>query len=250
MRWSIIRRPGRYTLANSILEVQDLNVHYGASLALHRINFILQEGHVLALMGRNGAGKTTTLMAIAGLLRCSSGTLKLRDKYFENKPPEYIAKSGIRLVPQGRRIFASLSVEENLIVAAQKINRGSLWTKESVYAMFPVLKDKRNQRSSTLSGGEQQMLVIGRALMGNPDVLLLDEPSEGLAPLIVEEVNRSIEKLKNEGLSIIWVEQNFSIAKSLADDFVILNAGQLACVANADQIKMNPELATDHLGIS
>ena len=136
------------------------------------------------------------------------------------------------------------------MVGEQKIERRALWTKERVYEMFPVLRVKKNQRASTLSGGEQQMLAIGRALMGNPEVLLLDEPSEGLAPITLEEVNQSIAKLKDEGLSIILVEQNFSTAKSLADDFVILNAGLVACVANADQIKLNPELATQHLGIS
>ena len=136
------------------------------------------------------------------------------------------------------------------MVGEQKIERRALWTKERVYEMFPVLRVKKNQRASTLSGGEQQMLAIGRALMGNPEVLLLDEPSEGLAPITLEEVNQSIAKLKDEGLSIILVEQNFSTAKSLADDFVILNAGLVACVASADQIKLNPELATQHLGIS
>lgn len=247
----ITHKQGRFTLANNnILEINELNVHYGASHALHNISFGLKEGHLLALMGRNGAGKTTTLMTICGLLPCTTGTLMLSGARLDNNPPEFIAKNGVRLVPQGRRVFASLSVEENLIVAEQKIKRRTLWTKDRVWDMFPVLKSKKNQRSSTLSGGEQQMLVIGRALMGNPEVLLLDEPSEGLAPIIVEEVNESIQKLKNEGLSIILVEQNFSTAKSLADEFVILNAGKLATVASADQIKLNPELATQYLGIS
>jgi branched-chain amino acid transport system ATP-binding protein len=247
----IILKQRRFTLASkNILEVQDLNVHYGASHALHNICFEVKEGHLLALMGRNGAGKTTTLMTLSGLLKSTSGAFRLRGSHLEHKSPEFIAKNGVRLVPQGRRLFASLSVLENLMVGEQKIERRALWTKERVYEMFPVLRVKKNQRASTLSGGEQQMLAIGRALMGNPEVLLLDEPSEGLAPITLEEVNQSIAKLKDEGLSIILVEQNFSTAKSLADDFVILNAGLVACVASADQIKLNPELATQHLGIS
>jgi branched-chain amino acid transport system ATP-binding protein len=236
-------------LATNILEISDLNVHYGDSHVLHGVSFGLKEGHLLALMGRNGAGKTTTQLTLSGLLPVSSGDLRLNGKSFAHQSPESIAKSGIRLVPQGRRVFASLSVEENLIVAEQKAGNKTKWNLSKIYEMFPALKPKKDQRSGTLSGGEQQMLVIGRALMGNPSVLLLDEPSEGLAPLIVQEVNNSIAKLKNEGLSIILVEQNFSVAKSLADDFVILNTGKVAFQGTAQEVDANPESATQHLGI-
>jgi len=236
-------------LATNILEIDGLNVHYGDSHVLHNVSFELKQGHLLALMGRNGAGKTTSQLTISGLLGVSSGEMRLNGVNFAHHSPESIAKSGIRLVPQGRRVFASLSVEENLIVAEQKRGNTSQWNLAKVYEMFPALKPKKDQRSGTLSGGEQQMLVIGRALMGNPSVLLLDEPSEGLAPLIVQEVNNSIAKLKNEGLSIILVEQNFSVAKSLADDFVILNTGRVAYQGTSEEVAANPELATQHLGI-
>jgi len=236
-------------LATNILEIHELNVHYGDSHVLHNVSFELKEGHLLALMGRNGAGKTTSQLTISGLLAVSSGEMRLKGKNFAHQSPESIAKSGIRLVPQGRRVFASLSVEENLIVAEQKTVDRSKWDLSKIYSMFPALQPKKNQRASTLSGGEQQMLVIGRALMGNPSVLLLDEPSEGLAPLIVQEVNHSISKLKNEGLSIILVEQNFSVAKSLADDFVILNTGRVAFKGTASEVDAKPDLATQHLGI-
>jgi branched-chain amino acid transport system ATP-binding protein len=155
----------------------------------------------------------------------------------------------VRLVPQGRRVFASLSVQENLMVAAQKRPLRNPWSFERVFELFPQLRQRQRQRAGTLSGGEQQMLAIGRALMGNPDVLLLDEPSEGLAPLIVTEVANSIAKLKSEGLSIILVEQNFNMAMKLADDVVVLNTGAVACAATAEEIRAKPELATRHLGV-
>ena len=215
----------------------------------HGVSFTLKQGELLALLGRNGAGKTTTMLTLSGLLPASSGEITLRGKRTDNLSPEAIARQGIRLVPQGRRVFANLSVEENLGVAAQRREIAATWNLDRVYSMFPQLKARAKQRAGTLSGGEQQMLVIGRALMGNPDVLLLDEPSEGLAPLIVNEVNESIRKLKNEGLSIILVEQNFNVAQELADHIVVLNIGQVAFNGSAAQVLAEPELATRHLGI-
>ncbi len=236
-------------MATELLSLHNVHAHYGSSHVLHGVSFTLKQGELLALLGRNGAGKTTTMLTLSGLLPASDGEITLRGKRTDNLAPEAIARQGIRLVPQGRRVFANLSVEENLAVAAQRREIAATWNLDRVYSMFPQLKDRAKQRAGTLSGGEQQMLVIGRALMGNPDVLLLDEPSEGLAPLIVHEVNESIRKLKNEGLSIILVEQNFNVAQELADHMVVLNIGQVAFNGSAAQVLAEPELATRHLGI-
>jgi branched-chain amino acid transport system ATP-binding protein len=236
-------------LAIDLLTLRGVHAHYGDSHVLHGIDFTLHQGEVLALLGRNGAGKTTTMLTIAGLLQASAGTVALREKALQALPPEAIATAGVRLVPQGRRVFANLSVEENLIVAAQKRPIPAPWNLERVYDLFPQLKQRHKQRAGTLSGGEQQMLVIARALMGNPDVLLLDEPSEGLAPLIVHEVTASIAKLKAEGLSIILVEQNFGVAQELADQFVVLNTGTVVYNGSAQEVRQQPELATRHLGV-
>jgi branched-chain amino acid transport system ATP-binding protein len=189
------------------------------------------------------------MMTIAGLVTAKSGDIRLFGKELARQKPETIARSGIRLVPQGRRIFPSLSVEENLKVAAQNRDIRNPWNIPRVYNLFPQLRERFKQRAGTLSGGEQQMLAIGRALMGNPDVLLLDEPSEGLAPLIVAEVARGIKEIKNEGLSILLVEQNFQLAMSIADDVAVLNTGRVAFQGTIAEVQANPELATKHLGV-
>lgn len=236
-------------MATDLLRLDAIHAHYGDSHVLHGISFALTKGHVLALLGRNGAGKTTTLLTLAGLLACTGGQIYLDGQPIRSMVPESIARRGIRLVPQGRRVFASLSVEENLTVAQQKRDIAHLWNIDRVYDLFPQLEPRHKQRAGTLSGGEQQMLVIGRALMGNPDVLLLDEPSEGLAPLIVMEVSRGIAKLKSEGLSIVLVEQNFDLAMRLADDVVVLNTGRVAFKGTHEEVQANSELVTRHLGV-
>ena len=231
------------------LTLSNVNAHYGRSHVLHGVSLRLGKGRLLALLGRNGAGKTTTMLAIAGLLRATDGKVTAGGRAIEALSPEAIAWCGVRLVPQGRRVFASLSVEENLQVARQKRAVPHPWSIERVYAMFPQLARRHRQRAGTLSGGEQQMLAIGRALMGNPDVLLLDEPSEGLAPLIVLEVAEAIAKLKAEHLSIILVEQNFKLAMNLADDIVVLNTGQVVVARTAGEVADDPESVTRHLGV-
>jgi len=236
-------------LATDILTLDNINAHYGDSHVLHDISFTLKQGQLLTLLGRNGAGKTTTMLTLSGLLKASSGKIDLNGKEIQKLQPEFIARSGIRLVPQGRRVFSNLSVYENLIIAAQNRKIPHPWSVQRVYELFPQLKDHQHQRAGTLSGGEQQMLVIGRALMGNPDVLLLDEPSEGLAPLIVNEVTKGIAKLKEEGLSIILVEQNFNVAMELADYFVVLNTGYIAFKGEAHEVRANPTSVTQHLGV-
>src|ERR1700761_1564107 len=175
----------RCTLAREALTLSNVNAFYGDSHILHGVGFSLQEGHVLALLGRNGAGKTTCISAIAGFLTPKGGEIRLFGSAIEGMSPKRISHLGIGLVPQGRRIFPSLTVRENLIVARQRDKTTDKpWTLERIYEMFPRLRERHGQFAGTLSGGEQQMLAIGRALMGNPRVLLLDEPSEGLAPLI------------------------------------------------------------------
>jgi branched-chain amino acid transport system ATP-binding protein len=236
-------------LAPEALVLDGVHAHYGASHVLHGISLALRRGRLLALLGRNGAGKTTTLLAIAGLLKPSAGRIALSGRAIGGLSPEAIARGGVRLCPQGRRVFPSLSVQENLQVAAQRRPGPREWTADRVYELFPLLQPRARQRAGTLSGGEQQMLAIGRALMGNPEVLLLDEPSEGLAPLIVHEVAEGVARLKEEGLSIVLVEQNFTLAMRLADDIVVLNTGAVAMRGSVEEVRADPESATRHLGV-
>jgi branched-chain amino acid transport system ATP-binding protein len=228
------------------------NVHafYGDSHILHGVSFSLQPGGVLALLGRNGAGKTTCISAIIGFLKPRDGEIRLFGESIEGLSPERISHLGVGLVPQGRRIFPSLSVRENLIVAQQRESTTeNPWNVERIYALFPRLRERHAQYAGTLSGGEQQMLAIGRALMGNPRVLLLDEPSEGLAPLIVAEVGRTIKRLKEDGQSIVLVEQNIQLALNVADQAVILNTGRCVFAGAAGEILNNEQLIAQNLGV-
>ena len=195
-------------MASDALSLTNVHAFYGDSHILHGVSFSLAPGAVLALLGRNGAGKTTCISTIIGLLAPREGEITLYGDPIAGLTPERISHLGIGLVPQGRRVFPSLTVRENLIVAAQRRDTGTApWTLDGIYDLFPRLRERHTQFAGTLSGGEQQMLAIGRALMGNPRVLLLDEPSEGLAPLIVAEVGRTISRLKREKQSIVLVEQ-------------------------------------------
>jgi branched-chain amino acid transport system ATP-binding protein len=237
-------------LAIDALRLTEVNSFYGDSHVLHGVSFALQPGCVLALLGRNGAGKTTCISTIVGFLTPRDGDISLFGASIRGLSPERISKSGIGLVPQGRRIFPSLSVRENLDVARQRqSSTDKPWTLERVYELFPRLRERHAQLAGTLSGGEQQMLAIGRALMGNPRVLLLDEPSEGLAPLIVAEVGRAIHRLKAEGQSIVLVEQNRHLALEVADQAVILNTGRCAFVGSAEEVRNNDDLVAQNLGV-
>lgn len=213
---------------NAILKVQELNAFYGDSHILYDVSFELKKDTVLALLGRNGAGKTTCISSIIGFLPERSGLIELDGVQLQKLSPEKICQAGIGIVPQGRRIFPSLSVKENLEVAYQAPRSGSSrqWNLQDVFQFFPRLQEREHQVAGSLSGGEQQMLAIGRALMTNPKVLLLDEPSEGLAPQIVKEVGNIIAQLK-PFISIVLVEQNLSLALSVADDVVLLNGGKV-----------------------
>ena len=232
------------------LAVSGVDALYGDSHVLHGVSFTLHPGRVLALLGRNGAGKTTCMYAIIGFVQPRAGDIRLFGDSIARLSPEAISRRGVGFVPQGRRIFPSLTVSENLIVSRQsRKEAGKLWTLERVFDLFPRLKERGQQTAGSLSGGEQQMLAIGRALMGNPRVLLMDEPSEGLAPLIVAEVRRTIARLKEEGQSIVLVEQNIKLALDLADEVVILNTGRVAFSGSAGRVRDDQALITQHLGV-
>jgi branched-chain amino acid transport system ATP-binding protein len=232
------------------LSLTDVHTFYGESHILHGVSFSLLPGGVLALLGRNGAGKTTCISTIIGFLKPRGGEIRLFGDSIKGLSPERISHLGIGLVPQGRRIFPSLTVRENLIVAQQRESTTSKpWNVERIYTMFPRLRERHGQIAGTLSGGELQMLAIGRALMGNPRVLLLDEPSEGLAPLIVAEVGRTIKRLKDEGQSIVLVEQNLQLALEVADQAVILNTGRCVFSGNVSDVLKNEELIAQNLGL-
>jgi len=237
-------------LAPDALSLTNVHTFYGDSHILHGVSFSLRPGGLLALLGRNGAGKTTCISTVIGFLTPRDGDIRLFGEPIEGLSPERISRLGIGLVPQGRRIFSSLTVRENLVVAQQRESTGGkAWSVDRIYDMFPRLRERHAQFAGTLSGGEQQMLAIGRALMGNPRVLLLDEPSEGLAPLIVAEVGRTIRRLKEEGQSIVLVEQNRQLALDVADQAVILNTGRCVFAGPAGDILNNEELIAQNLGV-
>ena len=233
-----------------MLEVKQLNSWYGESHILHGVDFDVREGEVVTLLGRNGAGKTTCMAAIMGFLKPRRGSISLYGENLAGLPPDAIARKGICLVPQGRRMFRTLTVRENLMVAAQKSKAGgAAWSIDRVFELFPRLAERAAQLAGSLSGGEQQMLAIGRALMGNPRVLLMDEPSEGLAPQLVAEVGRTIAQLKSEGQSIVLVEQNIKLTLDLADDVVIINTGRVVFRGSANEIKLDDAIVSQHLGV-
>jgi branched-chain amino acid transport system ATP-binding protein len=238
-------------LANDALVLDSVDASYGDSPVLSQVSFRLGAGRLLGLLGRNGAGKSTCMSVIVGWLQPRRGRIGLFGTPIEHRSPEDIAAAGVALVPQGRRIFRSLSVRENLSVAARKARWGSgpAWTFETIFAAFPRLAERQRQMAGNLSGGEQQMLAIGRALMSNPRLLLLDEPSEGLAPQIVGEVMATIRRLKDQGLAIILVEQNPKLVFSVADDIVILNSGRVALDAPTGEIARDHASLSQHLGV-
>jgi len=231
-------------LATEALALDGVDALYGDSHVLHGVSMSLKEGAVLALLGRNGAGKTTCMNAIIGFLPPRHGEIRLFGERIGRLSPEAIARKGVGLVPQGRRVFPTLTVKENLLVAARGKDQFG-----HIFELFPRLKERTEQHAGSLSGGEQQMLAIARALMGNPRVLLMDEPSEGLAPLLVAEVGRTIARLKAEGQSILLVEQNVKLAFDLADDVAILNTGRVAFAGPASAARDNESLITQHLGV-
>ncbi|UPJ76647.1 ABC transporter ATP-binding protein [Bradyrhizobium sp. 187] len=238
-------------LASNILELTGVSSYYGDSQALYEIALSVREGTILGLLGRNGAGKTTCLSTIMGFVKARAGTIRFRGDSLTGLSPESIVRAGIAIVPQGRRVFKSLTVRENLAVAvhsARKLSKAS-WSMEKVFDLFPRLRERRDQYAGSLSGGEQQMLAIGRALVSNPLLLLMDEPSEGLAPQIVQEVELIIKMLKDDGLSIVLVEQNADLALRLAEDVVMFSTGSVAFSGKAEDVSRRPELIDKHLAV-
>lgn len=234
----------------SLLEVYDIHAAYGSSRVLFGISLTVARGECVCLLGRNGVGKTTTMRAIMGLTPPSSGRIVFDGTDITGLPPHRIARLGLGFVPENRRIFAELTVWENLDVAARAAGRPGHWTVEAVYGLFPKLSELANRQGGFLSGGEQQMLTIGRTLMGNPDLLLLDEPSEGLAPLVVESMLEQVSRLKREGLTILLAEQGVDFSLALADRVYVLEKGAVRFAGAAAELRDNPRLRDELLALS
>lgn len=233
-----------------MLELVDLHTYYGDSYVLQGLSLSVGEGSVVALLGRNGMGKTTTIRSIIGFNPPRRGTIHFRERDITRVKSHKIAQLGIGLVPQGRQIFPSLSVQENLTVSARRSGKSSPWDLGGVYSLFPVLKKRAKNKGNQLSGGEQQMLAIGRALMTNPDLLLMDEPSEGLAPVIVKELTQIIARLKDRGFSILLVEQNLSMALELADYVYVIDRGQIVYESLPEAFRSNVDVQAKYLGVT
>jgi branched-chain amino acid transport system ATP-binding protein len=233
-----------------MLEVRDVHAYYGENYVLQGVSLEVRGGSVVALLGRNGMGKTTTIRAIIGFTPPRRGVIRFKGEDVTALPPYEISRRGMGLVPQGRRIFPSLTVEENLTTSAREREGSEAWSLDRVYSLFPVLKERARQRGTALSGGEQQMLAISRALMTNPDLLLMDEPSEGLAPIIVQEVSRIIAGLKGVGLSILLVEQNLPMALTAADFVYIISKGKAVHQCTPDELRADDKLKAKYLGVT
>jgi branched-chain amino acid transport system ATP-binding protein len=233
---------------SALLEISDLHVRYGAVRALKGISLEVNEGEVVALLGANGAGKTTTLRTISGLNRAVQGELRLGDQRLNALPPHKITALGIGHVPEGRRVFPRMSVEENLEMGAYLDRSQMRASKQRVYELFPVLQERRTQDGGTLSGGEQQMLAIGRALMSKPQLLLLDEPSMGLAPMIVARIFEIIKEIREQGTTVLLVEQNAAQALLLADRGYVLETGEIVMQDRADVLLGDDRVRAAYLG--
>jgi branched-chain amino acid transport system ATP-binding protein len=234
-----------------MLDVETIQTYYGDSHILHGVSLGVGAGEAVSMLGRNGVGKTTLIRSIVGFTPPRDGAVRLDGTPIHRLPPHEIARRGIGLVPQGRRIFSPLTVEENLTLAARGHGpSGRAWTLERVYRLFPRLAERAAQGAGTLSGGEQQMLAVGRALMTNPQLLLLDEPSEGLAPLVVREIGRVLVGLKQQGLSILLVEQNVPLALRVADRVYVMSKGQIVYDGTPSELGASEDVKRRFLGIS
>jgi branched-chain amino acid transport system ATP-binding protein len=229
-----------------VLAVERIQTYYGDSHVLHGVSVRVAPGEAVALLGRNGAGKTTLIRSVAGMTPPRDGRVVFDGQAVERWPAYRIARRGLALVPQGRRIFAPLSVRENLLLGA----RSGEWRLEKVYDLFPRLREREEQSGGTLSGGEQQMLAIGRALMTNGRMLVLDEPSEGLAPIIVREIGRVVQGLKGERLSILLVEQNYHLALRVADRIYVMNKGQIVWEGTPAGLEADEDIKRRFLGVA
>ena len=232
-----------------MLELVDVHTYYGDSHILHGISMEVNAGSVVALLGRNGMGKTTTVRSIIGFNPPRSGVVRFKGKDVSGLPPYKICQMGLALAPQGRCIFRSLSVEENLLIGARPARGGGGWYLERVYSLFPLLKERAKHKGNLLSGGEQQMLCIARALLTNPDLLVMDEASEGLAPMIIREIGEFTLQLKNDGLSVLLVEQNLPMALSVSDYVYVLSKGEIVYQSTPEELKNNKEVQAKYLAV-
>ncbi len=229
-----------------MLELENIHTYYGGSHILNNVSLNVGKASVVALLGRNGMGKTTTIRSIIGFTPPRSGIVRFKGQEVQGFPPYRISQMGIGLVPQGRRIFPSLSVEENLIIGM----RGKGWTLDKIHSLFPILKERAKQKGNLLSGGEQQMLCIARALLTNPDFLLMDEPSEGLSPLFVDRIGDIILQLKGEGFSILLVEQNVPLALRVSDYVHVLYHGEIVYHSTAAELAKNEKIQAEYIGVA
>ncbi|WP_425350106.1 ABC transporter ATP-binding protein [Methylobacterium tarhaniae] len=233
-----------------ILSIRNLHVSYGTSRVLFGVDLDVRQGEVVALLGRNGAGRSTTFKSIMGLAPPTSGTVVMNGKDFAGRPTHEIAQAGLAYVPAGRQVFPFQTVEDNLIIAQKKGPTGrSDWDLKAIYDAFPIVAKLQDRPAQLLSGGEQQLLTIARALMGNPDAILLDEPSEGLAPIIVQEIGRLIRRLKELSITILLAEQNMHFCLSVATSGYILNKGEIVHRDEADRIRNERDIINEYLSV-
>ncbi|HME42627.1 MAG TPA: ABC transporter ATP-binding protein [Syntrophorhabdales bacterium] len=230
-----------------MLEVRDIHTYYGNSYILQGVSLKVDEGSIVGILGRNGVGKTTLISSIMGFTSPRRGQVIFKGTDITNLPSHRIARMGIGLVPQGRRVFKSLNVRENLTVAA--MDRGKGWSLSRIYGLFPVLGKRERQKAGRLSGGEQQMLATARGIRNEPDLLLMDEPSEGLAPLMVQELGRTISQLKAEGFSCLLVEQNLALALRVADYICVMSKGTIVYRSTPEELLRNEEVKSQYLGV-
>ena len=233
-----------------LLEVQDLQAAYGSSQVLFGISLAVQAGEVVTLIGRNGMGKTTTVKSVMGLLRPTAGRVAMAGQPLHGQPAYRVARSGIGLVPEGRQVFPNLTVRENLVATAgNRHGSASPWTLDSVYGLFPRLQERERHLGSNLSGGEQQMLAIARALMTNPRLLILDEATEGLAPLIRLEIWNCLQRLKEQGLALIVIDKNIGPLLRLADRHYVVEKGRIVWQGTSAELRGQPEVVAQYLGV-
>jgi branched-chain amino acid transport system ATP-binding protein len=239
-------------MAESLLSVRGIHTYYGDSYVLQGLSLELREGSIVAILGRNGMGKTTLMRSVAGLTPPREGDIRFKGTSLRGRPPYAIAQAGIALVPQGRRVFRSLSVRENLLLPTSGLARprAGRWNLEGVLAEFPQLAERLQHSGGALSGGEQQMLAVGRALMANPELILMDEPSEGLSPKLVQQVGQIMRKLRERGHAVLLVEQNFALAMSVADYLYVVSAGRFVFEGTPAELEKAPEILDQHLGVA